>query len=68
MRCRFQFNNFNSVKKVPKNYVAAVSFSKRLELLGDSVSNLAANFIKNTFPAQWIQTDLKLFILIQAKY
>ena len=67
MRSRFQFDNFNSVKTVPKNHAVVVSFSKRLGLLGDSVSNLAVKIIKNNFLAQWIPTDLKLFILIQAK-
>ena len=67
MRSRFQFDNFNSVKTVPKNHAVVVSFSKWLGLLGDSVSNLAVKIIKNNFPAQWIPTDSKLFILIQAK-
>ena len=67
MRSRFQFDNFNSVKTVPKKHEVVVSFSKWLGLPGDSVSNLAVKIIKNNFPAQWIPTDLKLFILIQAK-
>lgn len=67
MRSRFQFDNFNSVKTVPKNHEVVVSVSKWLGLLGDSVSNLAVKIIKNNFLAQWIPTELKLFILIQAK-
>ena len=67
MRSRFQFDNFNSVKTVPKKHAVVVSLSKWLGLPGDSVSNLAVKIIKNNFPAQWIPTDLKLFILIQAK-